>query len=50
MNLLITGSESYLGKNLIKILSQNKYNIFTCDKSFSNKRIILEQILPLNIL
>ncbi len=38
MNLLITGSESYLGKNLIKILSQNKYNIFTCDKSFSNKK------------
>ncbi len=31
MNIFVTGSESYVGKNLIKILDKKKFNIYKCD-------------------
>lgn len=31
MNIFITGSESYIGKNLLKIIDKKKFNIYTCD-------------------
>ena len=31
MNIFVTGSESYVGKNLIKILKKKKFNIYKCD-------------------
>ena len=31
MNIFITGSESYVGKNLLKILDKKKHNVYTCD-------------------
>ena len=49
MNVLITGSEGFIGKNLKIFLSQKKINIFTFDREDSEQKLH-ENILKCDVI